>query len=75
MHTYQAHPQGPWASKGEKVEQESSFGSVFAYWRDVNLRYVDRPMFVTEYGHVFWSRSRYEEGLLALILHYKDSTG
>ena len=28
-------------------------------------RYGDRPLLITEYGHVFWNRYRYEEGLLA----------
>ncbi|MFA5204730.1 MAG: hypothetical protein WC708_10045 [Lentisphaeria bacterium] len=65
MHNYQAHPQGPWVSKGQVVDQSSSFATLAGYWRDVaSTRYANRPLFVSEYGHAFWSRTRYEEGLL-----------
>jgi len=64
MHNYQAHPTD-WLSKGSRVEQGSSIKNAGQYWRAMaGTRFVDRPFFIAEYGHVFWSQTRYEEGVL-----------
>ncbi|WP_157895094.1 hypothetical protein [Verrucomicrobium sp. GAS474] len=64
MHNYYAHP-SDFIKEGSHVEQESSIATAGQYWRAcAGTRFADRPFLVTEYGHVFWSASRYEEGLL-----------
>jgi len=64
MHNYQAHPTD-WLSKGSRVDQGSSIKNAGQYWRAMaGTRFVDRPFFIAEYGHVFWSQRRYEEGVL-----------
>ena len=64
MHNYYGHPTD-WLTKGSRVEQQSSISNAGQYWRVfAGSRFADRPYIITEYGHVFWSQSRYEEGIL-----------
>jgi hypothetical protein len=63
MHAYYAgasdgvHP-------GSKILQASAVGDALNWWR-VNgaTRIAGRPHLTTEYGHLYWNRYRYEEGL------------
>jgi cellulase (glycosyl hydrolase family 5) len=62
MHGYHAHPSyGAYKS----VPQQSSISTGGKYFCEiVSARYNGKPFLVTEYGHVFWNKYRYEEGLL-----------
>lgn len=64
MHAYHAHPNG-YDQKGATVDQESSLSDAAGWFRSMaGTRYLDRPFLVTEYGHVFWNRTRREEGFV-----------
>lgn len=64
MHGYHAHPTD-FVSKGSAVAQESAIGTSGRYFNGMaTTRYNGRPLLLTEYGHVFWNRYRYEEGLM-----------
>lgn len=63
MHGYQDHPTN-FISPGSKLLQTSSLADSVKWFRGMaSTRLSDRPFFITEYGHVFWNRYRYEEGL------------
>ncbi|QZO02278.1 glycoside hydrolase [Chenggangzhangella methanolivorans] len=50
---------------GSKIGQVSSIGDGAFYVRAMaGGRWLDRPFVITEYDHLFWSRSRYEAGLV-----------
>jgi hypothetical protein len=63
MHGYHAHP-GDFDSAGSKISQTSSLDEELNWWRGMaGTRFLDRPFALTEYGHVYWNRYRYEEGM------------
>jgi hypothetical protein len=63
MHGYCAHPTA-FITPGSKILQTSSLGDALGWWRGIAAtRIAGRPHLVTEYGHVYWNRHRYEEGL------------
>lgn len=64
MHSYFAHPSS-YISKGSCISQRSSTANLLDYWRGFPAtRFLGKPYFITEYGHVFWNRYRFEEGLV-----------
>lgn len=64
VHTYFTHPAG-YVEPGARVTQKSSITDEAEYFYSMfGSRYVGRPFLVTEYGHVFWNKFRYESGLL-----------
>jgi hypothetical protein len=47
------------------MKQTSALAGAGQYFCSIaTTRYAGRPLLVTEYGHVFWNKYRYEEGLL-----------
>jgi hypothetical protein len=63
MHGYHAHPSNHIAP-GSKMLQTSAIGDALGWWRGIAAaRIAGRPQLFTEYGHVYWNRYRYEEGL------------
>ena len=63
MHGYHAHP-GDFDNRGSTISQASSLADELSWWRGIaGTRFLDRPFAITEYGHVYWNRYRYEEGL------------
>ena len=66
MHGYHSHPGSTLDSKRKnRVSQASSLGEGAAYFQGIaGCRYLDRPFMLTEYLHCYWSRTRYEEGLV-----------
>jgi hypothetical protein len=63
MHGYHAHPNN-YIQPGSKILQTSALGDALGWWRGIaSARIAGRPQLFTEYGHVYWSRYRYEEGL------------
>ncbi|MDQ3812770.1 MAG: hypothetical protein M3347_02330, partial [Armatimonadota bacterium] len=64
MHGYHAHP-SDYTNPGSKISQESAVGQAANWFRGMAAtRFGDRPFMLTEYGHVYWNRYRYEEGLM-----------
>jgi hypothetical protein len=64
MHGYHAHPKG-FTEPGAQISQTSSLVDAANYFRGMAVtRFGDRPFLLTEYGHVYWNRYRYEEGLV-----------
>jgi len=64
MHGYHDHPTN-FISPGSRLLQTSSLADSVKWLRGMaSTRLSDRPFFITEYGHVFWNRYRYEEGLV-----------
>ncbi|MEI7728905.1 MAG: hypothetical protein WCO56_05010 [Verrucomicrobiota bacterium] len=63
MHGYFAHPEGAFGPKG-KTSPNSSLADALNWWRGIaSARIAGQPFGVMEYGHVYWNRYRYEEGL------------
>lgn len=63
MHAYHAHPSN-YIVPGSKILQVSSLADGLGWWRSLMAsRIAGRPQLFTEYGHVYWNRYRYEEGL------------
>jgi hypothetical protein len=63
MHGYYAHPTA-FTRPGSKILQSSALSAALGWWRGIAAtRIAGRPHLVTEYGHVYWNRYRYEEGL------------
>ncbi|SDT92850.1 hypothetical protein SAMN05444156_0822 [Verrucomicrobium sp. GAS474] len=63
MHSYHDHPQ---FRPQEVLENNntSSFADSLNWWRGmIGCRIAGKPLAITEYGHVYWNRYRYEEGL------------
>ncbi len=64
MHGYHAHPSA-FVTQGSTVSQESAVATAGRFLNGMlTTRYNGRPLLLTEYGHVFWNRYRYEEGLM-----------
>ncbi len=62
MHGYFAHPGD--AGGKQTVVQDSAVGQDLNWWRGIaSSRISGMPLAVMEYGHVYWNRYRYEEGL------------
>ena len=63
MHGYHAHPSN-YIVAGSKISQNSALSDALNWWRGVTCaRIAGKAFSVTEYGHVYWNRYRYEEGL------------
>lgn len=64
MHGYHSHPLN-YMNTGSIVWQISSISAEAPCFRTMAVtRYGNRPFLITEYGHAFWDRYRYEEGLV-----------
>lgn len=64
MHNYHAHPSN-FINRNSVCDQSSSLRNGGNYFTSMAMtRYGGRPFMITEYGHVFWNRYRYEEGAL-----------
>ena len=64
MHGYHAHPHPANNRPGSKILQTSALGDALGWWRGhAGTRIAGLPQLDTEYGHVYWNRYRYEEGL------------
>ena len=62
MHGYFAHP-GETGGKASIIHS-SALGETLNWWRGIaTTRISGMPLAVMEYGHVYWNRYRYEEGL------------
>ena len=66
MNGYHAHPSpGPTMTTGGRIQQNSSVGSAANIIRSfLAARMYGKPFVVTEHGHVFWNKYRYEQGLV-----------
>jgi hypothetical protein len=63
IHNYFGHPTN-WVNPGSKVSQASAISNGFEMLTDLAAGRVHaKPFTVTEYGHVFWSRTRHESVL------------
>ncbi len=63
MNTYQDWVSG--YDPGSKIENKSSIGDAGAYMRyAAAARWLGKPFVLSEYDHLFWSRYRYEAGLM-----------
>lgn len=63
MHGYHAHPSG-FDQPGSRILQNSALGDALGWWRGIAAsRIAGLPQLYSEYGHVYWNRHRYEEGL------------
>ncbi len=76
MHTYFSHPTN-YLAKGSCISQLSSTSSLLNYCRDLaSTRFLGKPYFITEYGHVLWNRYRFEEGLaMGAYCSFQDFDG
>ena len=65
MNSYHDHPSGGPLAKGSRVNQTSSIGSaantVCSY---LATRISGKPFLVSEHGHCFWNKYRYEHGFV-----------
>ncbi len=65
MNSYHDHPSGGPLAKGSRINQTSSIGSaantVCSY---LATRISGKPFLVSEHGHCFWNRYRYEHGFV-----------
>jgi hypothetical protein len=62
QHGYFAHPSGV-KDKSSQINA-SAVSDGLNWWRSIQAcRIAGRPLAVTEYGHVYWNKYRYEEGL------------
>lgn len=62
---YHAHPLGGSVIRGGRVPQVSSIGSSANIIRSfIATRLYGKPFIVTEHGHTFWNRYRYEQGFV-----------
>ena len=62
---YHAHPSGGTVTTGGRVAQISSIGSAANIIRSfIAARLYAKPFIVTEHGHTFWNRYRYEQGFV-----------
>ena len=61
---YHAHPSA-YTSPGSTISQASSISQIAACIRNLNATKLYRkPLVLTEYGHVFWNKYRYEQGFV-----------
>ncbi len=64
MHTYFDHPTD-FTAPGSTISQKSSLEERATYFhRIAATRQTGKPFMITEYGHVYWSQYRFEEGLV-----------
>jgi hypothetical protein len=64
MHGYHDHPTD-FITPGSAQKQAGSLADAANWFRGMaSTRLGDRPFLLTEYGHVYWNRYRYEEGLV-----------
>lgn len=63
IHKYHAHPNG-WIKPGARISQSSSLRNLNYFTTVAATRFVDRPLWLSEYGHCFWNQFRHEEGLV-----------
>jgi len=62
---YHAHPFGAQPAKGGTISQGSSIGSAANTIRSfLAVRLYDKPFLISEHGHVFWNKYRYEQGFI-----------
>jgi hypothetical protein len=66
IHGYHNHPSNMIAPKSTQSQKSSVQTDCPAlYFTNIAMaRYLDRPLLVTEYRHCFWSKHRFEDGLL-----------
>lgn len=65
LNGYHAHPLGGGIQKGGRVPQASSIGAAANIIRSYNcVRQYGKPFTVTEHGHTFWNKYRYEQGFI-----------
>lgn len=63
MHSYHDLPL-QFVKIGSRINQDSSLDNRIEYVRHlISARYWDKPFTVTEHGHPFWNRWRFESGL------------
>jgi len=61
---YHAHPSN-FMQKGSKIDQTSSIEKGGGIFREfAGMRLAGKPMVVTEHGHVFWNKYRYEQAFV-----------
>ncbi len=61
---YHAHPSN-FMQKGSKIDQTSSIEKGGGIFREfAGMRLNGRPMVITEHGHVFWNKYRYEQAFV-----------
>jgi hypothetical protein len=64
MHNYHDHPTDT-HQPGSTLTHASAFSDELSWLRTFGgTRFVDRPFMITEYGHVYWNKYRYEEGIM-----------
>lgn len=64
MNSYHTHPSGSYHRSGS-IQQASSIGASANIMRGfLGTRLYRKPMLITEHGHVFWNRYRYENGFV-----------
>ncbi|MBI4978529.1 MAG: hypothetical protein HZC28_13705 [Spirochaetes bacterium] len=65
MHGYHNHPTALDQKPGARMVQNGAIQTAANYWRkNVNARYLNRPVMNTEYNFACWGKYRHEEGLL-----------
>ena len=65
LNGYHAHPLGGGVQKGGRVAQASSIGAAANIIRGYNcVRQYGKPFTITEHGHTFWNKYRYEQGFI-----------
>ena len=61
MHSYHAHP-SPTVGGVSRISQSSSLSDANSVFRGVaGTALWKKPLLITEYGHVFWNKYRYEQ--------------
>lgn len=62
MNNYHAHPSN-FTTIGSRISQESSVGEAINISRSfASAKERGKPYVITEHGHVFWNKYRYEQG-------------
>ena len=62
MNNYHAHPSN-FITLGSRISQESSVGEAINISRAFSAAKMrGKPYVITEHGHVFWNKYRYEQG-------------
>lgn len=65
MNAYHDHPSGGPLEKGGRINQSSSIGSGANTVRSyLAARLYGKPFLVSEHGHCFWNKYRYEHGFV-----------
>ena len=64
MNSYHDHPVR-YSDGSELMQQRSSIGTAGQVFRDfASTRLAGKPMIITEHGHVYWNRYRYEQAFV-----------